>query len=187
VVCCISLLILAWQIARERPWHRKSIHHDEPQFIVSEGDEGELSARPIHEPQTVGWRISIQVITIIGLVITNAIPPALKAYRPGQHWTLFTGLGTWLYVLALAILQLVLPISHRRMLKLWSHMTAIYAFQWLLNFILFWSTSLHSKPKLSQIPTIVELILTSLLFLIAGTTGNGDALSSEAEGDLEPW
>lgn len=127
-----------------------------------------------------------QYALIIGIIIVNGIALISEAYGLGQNMPALVGLIIWLYVLVLAVLQEALPMLRWRRLKLWNHLTAIYAFQGVFDLILFWSAITHPKSKFSQILTISETIMTSsLLFIIGARTQNIDAELLEA-GDLEP-
>jgi hypothetical protein len=98
----------------------------------------------------------IIALVVVGLVTVNVTAFALEAHGSRQNlWTL-AELITWLYVLVLAILQVVLSASCRRTLELWNHLAAIYAVQWVFKLILLWSVIVHPQLIQPQILTIAE-------------------------------
>jgi hypothetical protein len=94
-------------------------------FLNSAQDNTTPSA--IEHKSRLRYFLFIKALAVVGLVTVNVTAFALEAYGSRQNlWTL-AELITWLYVLVLAILQVVLSASCRRTLGLWNHLTAIYA------------------------------------------------------------
>jgi hypothetical protein len=86
------------------------------------------------------------------------------------------GFAVWLCGWMLFPLHSILLVRPR-MLELCDHLAIIYVLQWLLKLILFWPAIAHPRPKLPQTLTIAELLLSSLLFIIAGTTRRNSKMS----------
>ena len=155
-----------------------------PYLLHSARDNTTPSA--IEHKSRLRYFLFIKALAVVGLVTANVTAFALEAYGSRQNlWTL-AELITWLYVLVLAILQVVLSASCRRTLELWNHLTAIYAVQCVFKLILLWSAIVHPQLIQPQTLTIAECFLTSLLFFIAVTTQNNNAeVSLPQEEDLE--
>ncbi len=132
--------------------------------------------------------VVLEVVALTGQVALSVVALSTHAWGRYGSYAAISGLATWAYILALAVLRLLLPgprISQD--LKLWNHTTALYALQWMLIVLLFRSAIIHPGSKQAQILMIVQFVLSSILALIAITSRKGNkVVVLEYEDDIEP-
>ncbi|PHH65684.1 hypothetical protein CDD81_1770 [Ophiocordyceps australis] len=138
-----------------------------------------------------GQRVSqiVEVVADAGLVVINTIAVATHSYsRPGHSPTAaIAGLLVWMYALILTTLRLFLGTSKWRVPYLWNHTATIYGFAWLFDIFPFRSAIIHPVSSLSQVLSIVEFALVTLVFALAVTTRKGNkTVLLEWEDGIEP-
>ncbi|TKW54979.1 ATP-dependent bile acid permease [Colletotrichum tanaceti] len=139
-------------------------------------------------PPAQNLTIVVEEIAIAGLIALHVIA-LVTGTAPGHHGLLVTvvGLITWVYVAILVTLRLFLGNTKWRVPRIWNHTTVIYLFQWLFTVAIFRSVIIHPSSRLSQILTVVEFALSTLLFGLAITTRKGNnTVLLEWEDGIEP-
>jgi ABC-type multidrug transport system fused ATPase/permease subunit len=96
--------------------------------------------------------------------------------------------AVWSYIAMLASLRLLSSSTGRfSVSKLWYHTAFIYGFQWIFTVLVFRSAIIHPRSELHQKLTILDFVLTTLLFLIALCSRKGNkTVELEYEGDILP-
>ncbi|KAK2048585.1 ABC transporter [Colletotrichum somersetense] len=139
-------------------------------------------------PPAQNLTIVVEEIAIAGLIALHVIA-LVTGTAPGHHGLLvaIVGLVTWVYVAILVTLRLFLGNTKWRVPRIWNHTAVIYLFQWIFTVAVFRSVIIHPSSRLSQILTIVEFALTTLLFGLAITTRKGNkTVLLEWEDGIEP-
>jgi len=97
-------------------------------------------------------------------------------------------IAVWSYIAALASMRLLFSSTSKySFTRLWYHTAFIYGFQWVFTVLVFRSAIIHPRSDLHQKLTILEFVLTSLLFLISLCSRKGNkAVELEYEGDILP-
>ncbi|KAK2019864.1 ABC transporter [Colletotrichum eremochloae] len=139
-------------------------------------------------PPAQNLTIVVEEMAIAGLIALHVIA-LVTGTAPGHHGLLvaIVGLVTWVYVAILVTLRLFLGNTKWRVPRIWNHTAVIYLFQWIFTIAVFRSVLIHPSSRLSQILTIVEFALTTLLFGLAITTRKGNkTVLLEWEDGIEP-
>ncbi|KAL1887351.1 Transporter of the ATP-binding cassette (ABC) [Ceratocystis pirilliformis] len=135
------------------------------------------------KPPAEHFLIIVEVIAIIGLIFANSYPLF--------HFDKVAGpiarTVSWSYVLILASLRLFLGNSKWRVPHLWNHTAAIYGCLWIIQLVLFRSALVHPIGLVERNISIIQLILSSLLWGIALTERKGNkTVVLEWEDGIEP-
>ncbi|KAL5612887.1 hypothetical protein BROUX41_004035 [Berkeleyomyces rouxiae] len=127
--------------------------------------------------------IIVEVLAIAGLVFINVYTLLNSRAVAGP----IAGTVSWSYVLIIAGLRLFLGHSKWRVPHLWNHTATIYCCLWLINLVLFRSALVNSASLVERNISIVQFILSSLLWLIALTERKGNkTVVLEWEDGIEP-
>ncbi|KAH8664360.1 ABC transporter type 1, transmembrane domain-containing protein [Xylariales sp. PMI_506] len=126
-------------------------------------------------------------IAIAGLLVTNIIALLTKSYDSSSPLPVTISIVTWSYVFILATLRLVLSSVKLRIYGLWYHTASIYAFQWLFSIVAFRSVLIRQTPQLFRTLTIIDFVLTSILFALSMNVRMGNkTVLMEWEDGIEP-
>ncbi|KAI5461683.1 hypothetical protein BGZ63DRAFT_404517 [Mariannaea sp. PMI_226] len=129
----------------------------------------------------------LEEVAICGLVAINVIALVNGVYTERGHAAAIAGLVTWVYVLILSTLRLFFGTTKWRIPHLWNHTAVIYAVNWVLLLFVLRSAIIHPASRLSQMLTIVEFSLLSLLFGMTITTRKGNkTVLLEWEDGIQP-
>ena len=155
------------------------------QRTVSHTKESALQAS---RPRGESVLVVVEVIALAGQVGVNLAASLSHAWDRHGSLVAIAGLGTWGYILALALLRLLQPGRRiSRLLKLWNHTAALYALQWVFTVLLFRSAIIHPRSNRAQALMIAQFVLSTILVLIAVTSRKGNkVVILEYEDDIEP-
>ncbi len=147
-----------------------------------------LPAQEVSYPRGEILVVIIEVLAVIGEVVVNLV--ALLTHAWGQHGTAtaIAGLVVWSYICAIALLRLFNTSTRFvHIPKLWYHTACLYNLQWLFTLLLFRSAIIHPQSQQSKGLNIAEMVLTTVLAVIALTTRKGNKpVMLEHEDGLQP-
>ena len=145
------------------------------------------SVAEIDSPRGQNTLVVVELLAIAAVDAINIAAMILHAYGPKGTTATTAGIITWTYIGVLAGLRLTISHTKWRIPRLWNHTAALYALQWVFSLVIFRSTIIHPRSRVTQILVISEFALISLLFGIAMTTRKGNkAVVLEWEGEIEP-
>ncbi|KAF4120667.1 ABC-type multidrug transport system, ATPase and permease component [Geosmithia morbida] len=130
----------------------------------------------------------VEAVTVAGLIATNSCALASKPYIATHGYAAaVTGILVWSYVLVIVTLRLTLGRATWRLLHLWNHTATLYGLNFLFDVFILRSVIIHPPSKSTQVLSIVEFALVSLLFGLAVTTRRGNStVLLEWEDGIEP-
>lgn len=129
----------------------------------------------------------IEELAIVGLIITNSMALVTGTYGNNGRPAAIAGLLVWIYTLVLTSLRLFLGQSQWRVPRLWNHTASIYTLNWLFIVPIFRSVIIHPSSGLTETLTVIEFVLTSVLFGMAITTRKGNkTVMMEWENGIQP-
>ncbi|OAL02619.1 hypothetical protein IQ06DRAFT_291975 [Phaeosphaeriaceae sp. SRC1lsM3a] len=185
-------------------WSFSSPHYDgddvdtdseEDEFDRNEGlaldptrSHGAVSAVTIDKPRGQTTVVVLEEATVLAQLAVHIAMLWMNVL--GKHGRIaeIAGVAVWSYIAALASLRLLLSSTSRFSFpRLWYHTAFIYGFQWVFTVMIIRSAIIHPRSGLHQTLTIVDFVLTSLLFLIAlGSRKGNKTVELEYEGDILP-
>ncbi|KAJ5099727.1 hypothetical protein N7532_006728 [Penicillium argentinense] len=205
--CSISLLLIISSVAyRYAVSHKgvayKVLPNDASAGDIPNGRESDSDPMLSHAVQSENEHVQLEVdrpkgeITIVTLEVAALIGQIalyvviLTSHGWGRHGTLpaIAGLVSWGYILFLVLVRLLLSsMDLFSAPRIWTHTAMLYSAQWLFNVMVFRSAVIHPISRRALILSIIEFVLSTLLFIVALTTrrGNKPVLVQREDG-LEP-
>ena len=146
------------------------------------------SVAEVSRPRGALLLVIVEILALLGVIGVSIA--ALVTQAGGRHARIaqISGLCVWVYILVLTCLRILLPNMRRNPLpKLWNHTAILYSIQWLFGVILFRTSIIHPRSRLSQVLTIASFALASFLVIIAITSRKGNrTVVLKYEEKLEP-
>jgi len=146
------------------------------------------SVLEVSRPRGETVLVVVEVVALAGQVGLSLAAVLTHAWGRDGTLAATAGFAAWGYILALALLRLLLPGPRAsQLLKLWNHTTALFALQWVFTVLLFRSAIIHPRSKRAQVLIVIRFVLASVLTLIAVTSRKGNkVVVLEYEDDIEP-
>jgi ABC-type multidrug transport system fused ATPase/permease subunit len=185
-------------------WSLRSPHYngddidtdsEEDQFVRNEGlaldpttSHGAVSAMTVDKPRGQVTVVVLEEAAVLAQLAVHIAVLYLNTWGRNGRIAAFANIAVWSYIATLASLRLLFSSTNRVSFpNLWYHTAFIYGFQWLFTVMLFRSAIIHPRSDIHQKLTILDFVLTSLLFLIALCSRKGNrTVELEYEGDILP-
>jgi ABC-type multidrug transport system fused ATPase/permease subunit len=149
---------------------------------------GAISAITEDKPRGQVTLVVLEEATVLAQLAVHVAVLWLNVWGKHGRIAAVANIAVWSYIATLASLRLLLSSTNKFSFpKLWYHTAFIYGFQWLFTVLLFRSAIIHPRSDLHRKLTILDFVLTSLLFLIALCSRKGNkTVELEYEGDILP-
>ncbi|KAH8733119.1 ABC transporter type 1, transmembrane domain-containing protein [Phaeosphaeriaceae sp. PMI808] len=180
-------------------------HHRNGDDVDTESEEGEFERNEELALNTTNSRQAVSMMTVDkprGMVTVVVLEEAAVLAQLATHiailWLNIWGkqgriaaianIAVWSYIATIASLRLLFSSTNKLSFPhLWYHTAFIYGFQWLFTVLLFRSAIIHPRSDLHRKLSILDFVLTSLLFLISLCSRKGNkVVELEYEGDILP-
>lgn len=174
--------------AAEDPFDEDILRHDELALKPTASNVKNTTVVEADRPKGEVIVVAVEVLAIAGEIAINIFAFTHHAWRHHGRIAEIAGISFWAYVMALAIIRLVLSHSKVDSLgSLWYHTACLYGFKWMPTVLLFRSYITHPPSNLSRALMIGDFALNTLLTVIAlGSRKGNKAVELEYEKDIPP-
>lgn len=131
--------------------------------------------------------VPLEILAVVSEVGINLTTLGVQPWGTNRN-SAIVRLAAWSYICATVLLRsLSTRVEYYGARRLWTHTVWLYNLQWLFTVLSFRSTLMFSDKKSARFLAIADLVLTSILALIALTSKQGfKVISLETEDKLEP-
>jgi ABC-type multidrug transport system fused ATPase/permease subunit len=149
---------------------------------------GAISAITEDKPRGQVTVVVLEEAAVLAQLAVHVVVLWLNIWGKHGKIAAVANIAVWSYIATLASLRLLFSSTSKFSFpQLWYHTAFIYGFQWLFIVLLFRSAIIHPRSDLHRKLTILDFVLTSLLFLIALCSRKGNkTVELEYEGDILP-